>query len=59
VVGDLLRRRQLLFFIARARISLTGINDWKSLSVAVAFTLLNFYFRINAGTIKKEQVIDF
>ncbi len=26
---------------------------------AAALTLLNFYFRIYAGTIKKEQVVDF
>jgi len=29
------------------------------LSVAAALTLLNSYFRIYAGTIKKEQVVDF
>ena len=33
--------------------------NWKSLSVAAALTLLNFYFRIYAGAIKKEQVVDF
>jgi transposase len=33
--------------------------NWKSLSVAVGLPLWNFYFRIYAGTIKKEQVVDF
>ena len=34
--------------------------NWKSLSVAFAgLTVWNFYFRIYAGTIKKEQVVDF
>ena len=33
--------------------------NWKSLSVAAGLTLLNFYFLIYAGTIKKEQVVDF
>jgi transposase len=33
--------------------------NWKSLSVAAGLTLWNFYFRIYAGTIKKEQVVDF
>jgi len=30
----------------------------ESFSVAAALTLLSFYFRIYAGTIKKEQVVD-
>jgi transposase len=33
--------------------------NWKSLSVAAGLTLWNFYFRIYAGAIKKEQVVDF
>ena len=33
--------------------------NWKSLSVAAGLTWWNFYFRIYAGTIKKEQVVDF
>jgi transposase len=33
--------------------------NWKSLSVAAGLTLWNFYFRIYAGSIKKEQVVDF
>jgi hypothetical protein len=33
--------------------------NWKTLSVAAGLTLWNFYFRIYAGAIKKEQVVDF
>jgi len=33
--------------------------NWKSLSVAAGLTLWSFYFRIYAGAIKKEQVVDF
>src|SRR5437870_7012991 len=33
--------------------------NWKSLSVAAGLTVWNFYFRIYAGAIKKEQVVDF
>jgi transposase len=34
-------------------------SNWKSLSVAAGLTVWNFYFRIYAGTVKKEQVLDF
>ena len=33
--------------------------NWKTLSVAAGLTSWNFYFRIYAGAIKKEQVVDF
>jgi len=33
--------------------------NWKSLSVAAGLTLWSFYFRIYAGAVKKEQVVDF
>jgi hypothetical protein len=33
--------------------------NWKSLAVAAGLTLWKFYFRIYAGAIKKEQVVDF
>jgi hypothetical protein len=33
--------------------------NWKSLSVAAGLTSWNFYFRIYAGAVKKEQVVDF
>ena len=33
--------------------------NWKSLSVAAGLTWWNFYFRIYAGAVRKEQVVDF
>jgi hypothetical protein len=33
--------------------------NWKTLLVAAGLTLWDFYFRIYAGAIKKEQVVDF
>lgn len=33
--------------------------NWKTLSVAAGLTWWNFYFRIYAGAVKKEQVQDF
>jgi|SRR5215472_4743125 len=33
--------------------------NWKSLSVAAGLTVWNFYFRLYAGAVKKEQVLEF
>jgi hypothetical protein len=33
--------------------------NWKTLSVAATLTLWNFYSRIYADAVKKEQVVDF
>ena len=33
--------------------------NWKSLSVAAGLTSRKFYFRLYAGAVKKEQVLDF
>jgi transposase len=33
--------------------------NWKSLSAVAGLTLLNFYFRLYAGSVKAPQVVDF
>lgn len=33
--------------------------NWKTLSVVAGLTVLNFYFRLYAGSVKSPQVVDF
>src|SRR5512139_3302939 len=33
--------------------------NWKTLSVVAGLTVLNFYFRLYAGSVKGPQVVDF
>jgi transposase len=33
--------------------------NWKTLSVVAGLTVVNFYFRLYAGSVKSPQVVDF